>query len=70
MKITDLKIKNFRNIKEANFLFSDKTNIISGRNAQGKTNLMESICVAVEKSFRTSKATELLPEKYEQLTFF
>ena len=66
MKITDLKIKNFRNIKEANFLFSDKTNIISGRNAQGKTNLMESICVAVEKSFRTSKNSELLPEKYEQ----
>ncbi len=66
MKITDLKIKNFRNINEADFLFSDKTNIISGRNAQGKTNLMESICVAVEKSFRTSKASELLPEQYEQ----
>lgn len=63
MKITSLKLKNFRNISKADFLFSDKTNIISGRNAQGKTNLMESICVAIDKSFRTAKASELLPSE-------
>ena len=63
MKITSLKIKNFRNISKADFLFSDKTNIISGRNAQGKTNLAEAVCVAIDKSFRTSKASELLPSK-------
>ena len=62
MIIKKLKVKNFRNIKTADFLFSDKTNIISGNNAQGKTNLMEAIACAVEKSFRTNKAAELLPE--------
>lgn len=62
MIIKKLKVKNFRNIKTADFLFSEKTNIISGNNAQGKTNLMEAIACAVEKSFRTNKAAELLPE--------
>lgn len=62
MIIKKLKVKNFRNIKTADFLFSDKTNIISGNNAQGKTNLMEAIACAVEKSFRTNKAAELLLE--------
>ncbi|MBD5103533.1 MAG: DNA replication and repair protein RecF [Ruminococcaceae bacterium] len=62
MIIKKLKVKNFRNIKTADFLFSDKTNIISGNNAQGKTNLMEALACAVEKSFRTNKAAELLPE--------
>lgn len=62
MIIKTLKLKNFRNIKTAEFLFSEKTNIISGNNAQGKTNLMEAIAFAVEKSFRTNKASELLPD--------
>lgn len=62
MIIKTLKLKNFRNIKTAEFLFSEKTNIISGNNAQGKTNLMEAIAFAVEKSFRTNKAAELLPD--------
>lgn len=78
MIVKSLKIKNFRNIKSADFLFSDKTNIISGSNAQGKTNLMEAISTAIEKSFRTQKNAELLPEGYEngktkseiQLSFF
>lgn len=62
MIVKELCVKNFRNIKEANFLFSDKTNIICGNNAQGKTNLMEAMACAVEKSFRTNKAAELLPQ--------
>lgn len=60
MIVKGLKIKNFRNIKSADFLFSEKTNIISGSNAQGKTNLMEAISTAIEKSFRTQKASELI----------
>lgn len=62
MIINRLSVKNFRNIKSAEFVFSDKTNIIGGSNAQGKTNLMEAIACAIEKSFRTNKASELLPE--------
>ena len=60
MIIKHLSVKNFRNIKNGDFLFSEKTNIIGGSNAQGKTNLMEAISCAVEKSFRTNKSAELL----------
>lgn len=62
MTVKELCVKNFRNIKSADFLFSDRTNIICGNNAQGKTNLMEAMACAVEKSFRTNKAAELLPQ--------
>lgn len=66
MIVKGLKIKNFRNIKSADFLFSDKTNIISGSNAQGKTNLMEAISTAIEKSFRTQKISELICESISE----
>lgn len=62
MTVKDFSVKNFRNIQAAEFLFSEKTNIIGGSNAQGKTNLMEAITCAVEKSFRTNKSAELLPD--------
>ena len=60
MIIKQLSVKNFRNIESGEFSFSEKTNIIGGNNAQGKTNLMEAAVCAVEKSFRTSKSSELL----------
>ena len=56
MLVKNLKLKNFRNIKCAEFEFDNKINVISGKNAQGKTNIIESIwlfCGA--KSFRYSK---------------
>ncbi len=62
MKVKSLEVNNFRNIKSANFIFSDNVNIISGNNAQGKTNLMEALAVSMEKSFRTVKAAEMLPK--------
>lgn len=62
MIVKDFSVKNFRNIPAAEFIFSDKTNIIGGSNAQGKTNLMEAITCAVEKSFRTNRSVELLPD--------
>ena len=63
MIIKDFSVKNFRNIASAEFSFSDKINIIGGSNAQGKTNLMEAISTAVEKSFRTNKTIEMLPDR-------
>lgn len=62
MKVKELCVKNFRNIKASDFIFSDRTNVICGDNAQGKTNLMEAIACAVEKSFRTNKAADLLSQ--------
>lgn len=56
MQVKRLKLHNFRNIENSEFLFDEKINVISGENAQGKTNILESIwlfCGA--KSFRYSK---------------
>ena len=61
MKVKNLKINNFRNIKHLNIDFDEKINVISGENAQGKTNILESIwlfCGA--KSFRNSKESSFI----------
>jgi DNA replication and repair protein RecF len=61
MLITNLKLQNFRNYKELNLDFVDGINIIYGDNAQGKTNILESIFIsAIGKSFRTNKDKELI----------
>ena len=61
MLITNLKLQNFRNYKKLNLDFVDGINIIYGDNAQGKTNILESIFIsAIGKSFRTNKDKELI----------
>lgn len=61
MVITKLYIRNFRNIKEAELTFDDRLNIFIGRNAQGKTNLMEAISVCLGGSFRHVKYSQYIP---------
>ena len=61
MLITNLKLQNFRNYEKLNLDFVDGINIIYGDNAQGKTNILESIFIsAIGKSFRTNKDKELI----------
>ena len=61
MLITNLKLINFRNYEELNLNFNKKINIFYGNNAQGKTNIIESIFLcAIGKSFRTNKDKELI----------
>ena len=61
MLITNLKIENFRNYEKLNLEFNNNINIFYGNNAQGKTNIIESIFLsAIGKSFRTSKDKELI----------
>lgn len=43
MKIKRLTLKNFRNYSEEEFTFEDGVNVLSGENAQGKTNAAEAI---------------------------
>lgn len=62
MIVEHLTLKNFRNIPFGEFFFSDRINIFGGNNAQGKTNLMEALACALEKSFRTLRASELVPD--------
>lgn len=52
--------QNFRNLAEAEVEFHPQSNILVGRNGQGKTNLLEAIYfLATTKSFRTSRVASL-----------
>ena len=61
MIISRISLENFRNIEAETVEFSDGVNILYGSNAQGKTNLVESIYyLACGKSFRGAKDRELI----------
>ena len=61
MYINRIKLKNFRNYEEQEIELEPNINIFYGDNAQGKTNIIESIFLcAIGKSFRTSKDKELI----------
>ena len=56
-----IRIKDFRNIVSEEVEFSDGVNVISGENAQGKTNLLEAIYyLSVGKSFRATQNSEII----------
>lgn len=55
MILTKISLINFRNYSKCSIKLNDKVNIFIGNNAQGKTNILESIYVlALTKSYRTS----------------
>lgn len=54
MRIDKITLENFRNYARAEAVFSPGINVISGENAQGKTNLLEAVfLLSGGKSFRT-----------------
>lgn len=65
MKLNYLKLKNYRNCEDLEMNFCDFKNLIIGKNAQGKTNILESIYFLSNlKSVRTSNNLDLI--KFEQ----
>ena len=61
MYIENLKLKNYRNFKNLNIKFDKNINIIYGNNAEGKTNILESIYFsATLKSHKNSKDNEII----------
>ena len=61
MKLTNLQLQNFRNYESVQLEFKDGVHVFIGENAQGKTNLMESIyALAMTKSHRTTNDKELI----------
>lgn len=61
MYIDSLEVGNFRNYDFAKIDFHNKTNILYGDNAQGKTNILESIFVCgTTKSHKGCKDRELI----------
>ena len=61
MFISEIKLQNFRNYKEQSIKLNKKINVFFGDNAQGKTNILESIFLcSIGTSFRTNKEKEIM----------
>ncbi len=61
MKITGLSLTNFRNYESQQVSFDGGLNVLYGKNASGKTNLLESVYIcSLLKSPRTTKDKELI----------
>ena len=61
MILTDIKLNNFRNYNNKEIKLHENINVFFGENAQGKTNIIESIFLcSIGKSFRTNKEKELI----------
>ena len=65
MYINEIKLKNFRNYNNQEIKFKSGINLFYGNNAQGKTNIIESIFLCIMgKSFRARRDKELI--KFEE----
>lgn len=61
MLISDIELTNFRNYKNIKLKLNEELNVFYGDNAQGKTNILESIFLcAIGKSFRTRREKDLI----------
>ena len=61
MILKKLTIENFRNYDKAVCEFSPEVNVINGANAQGKTNLLESVYMtSLGKSFRQGSDKDII----------
>lgn len=67
MYIEKLKLKNYRNYDEIDIDFDKNINIIYGNNAEGKTNLLESIYMcSTSKSHKNSKEDDIIKFNEEE----
>ena len=61
MHIEKIKLNNFRNYENQDIILEKGINIFYGDNAQGKTNIIESVFLcSLGKSFRSKKDKELI----------
>ncbi|MBP3272510.1 MAG: DNA replication/repair protein RecF [Ruminococcus sp.] len=61
MKILSLKAEGFRNLSQVDMHLHPELNVLCGKNAQGKTNVLESVWICSgERSFRGAKDKELI----------
>lgn len=65
MKIKSIELQNFRNHLKKTIEFSEGTNLISGLNGSGKTNILEAVSVlSATKSFRAVTEKEMINIHY------
>lgn len=61
MRLKELSLQNYRNIRQADFTPCPELTVICGKNGQGKTNLLEAVWLLTGgKSFRGAKDAELI----------
>lgn len=61
MILKSIELRNYRNYDNQHIEFGNKMNVLIGKNAQGKTNILESIFLcAIGKSPRTNKEKDLI----------
>ena len=71
MKITKLKLNNFRNYDHGTFDFCDNLNIIFGDNGTGKTSLLEAIhYLSLTKSFRSHNNSDVVQYSNDYFQIF
>ena len=67
MNVRKIALNGFRNYEWETAEFSPQTNVISGENAQGKTNLLEAVyMISCGKSFRTRLDREMVGFDYSE----
>jgi len=63
MNITKLSLRQFRNYEHTDVVFDQGIHLITGKNAQGKTNLLEAIAyLSTTRSHRTNNDADLIQE--------
>ena len=61
MRLNTIKIKNFRNLEDITFVPGSHVTLLSGQNAQGKTNMLEAVYIcSTGRSHRTARDRELI----------
>jgi DNA replication and repair protein RecF len=71
MRLTQLQIRNFRNLKLVDFEPGEGINLITGNNASGKTSLLEAIYYLSHlRSFRTQHLADLINHNSKNLQLF
>ena len=71
MIVNKLNLVNYRNYSNQEIEFSPNLNVIIGKNAQGKTNLLEAVFLcAIGRSPRTTKDKDLIKweSSYSKIT--
>ena len=68
MSLSDVAIQHVRKISAAELTFHSGLNLVAGNNGSGKTSLLEAVyLLGLGKSFRTTRARELISHEAENL---
>lgn len=71
MYLEELMTQNYRILKSEKIKFNEKMNLIYGKNAQGKTSIIEAIYfIATGKSFRTKKNIDQIKHHEKRMLIF